>query len=354
MKSIIREYFGLSVNEEAQTFIDKKNLYNISRSAVAILIFEIITLVIFILTRKEFNDAAWVSIRSVLNCIFLCSLGALCYRWLIRKETISHRLVEIFNVSYYLMLSLWSVSVAYRNYCNDEQIITFFAVQIIMVCFISLRPALSIVSIMAVYIVLYMIAYSYDGAKGLNVFNFFLLFVVNVTGMMVRFHSEVETAQKSVELEKSNSKLFYNARHDSLTGLRNRKALEEDVAKVVDKKINIYMIDVNYFKEVNDTYGHAVGDVVIEETAIWLKKIFINQRCYRYGGDEFLVLSTDEDVYNEDTFSFFIHDVPDKNVILSIGKASGIPKNRDELFYLISQADIKLYETKRRTHFSKE
>ncbi len=87
---------------------------------------------------------------------------------------------------------------------------------------------------------------------------------------------------------------------DSLTGLHNRRYLESHLDTAVsraaegDKAAAVLMLDLDHFKAVNDTYGHAVGDEVLVECA---KRIQIGVRgvdlAVRYGGEEFVVLVTD-------------------------------------------------------------
>ena len=338
------------IDHEVQSAVDKKSLDNIWRTCLVILVFESLALIVFVSTRERFDHAAWVSIGSATYCVVSCLIGALCAFWLKKHEEYPHIAVAIFDVCCYLLLSSWGVYVACRNYSLNEQILTFFAVQLMMVCFVPLKPFVSLIFATAIYASLYCYAYSFDGAKGLNIFNYVLLLIVTVTGMIVRFYSEVRTSEQSVELNKTIDQLEYNNRHDGLTGLRNRKALEEDVLKITRSHVTAYMIDVNYFKEINDTYGHAAGDEVLVQTARWLKTVFSEDRCYRYGGDEFLILSDDDDSYSEDTFRFTVPSIPDLELLLSIGRAEGDPKDHDELFKLISTADGVLYKVKKRTH----
>ena len=84
---------------------------------------------------------------------------------------------------------------------------------------------------------------------------------------------------------------------DSLTGLYNRKYRDEIVEKQLAldvKNGSIYAImflDIDYFKMVNDTYGHDIGDDILRKLAITMKKsIGANETLVRYGGEEFLIL----------------------------------------------------------------
>ena len=87
------------------------------------------------------------------------------------------------------------------------------------------------------------------------------------------------------------------AYHDSLTGLRNRHALNEDVERIIRCKAGrsapmaLLLIDLDRFKYINDTMGHATGDLVLKGLAERLQAYCIpGQRVYRLGGDEFVLL----------------------------------------------------------------
>jgi len=89
----------------------------------------------------------------------------------------------------------------------------------------------------------------------------------------------------------------YQATHDGLTGLRNRKAIfallskEFDPAAQSGPSIGIIMLDLDHFKSVNDTHGHAVGDLVLQETARRLvRAVRDSDFVGRYGGEEFLIV----------------------------------------------------------------
>lgn len=151
----------------------------------------------------------------------------------------------------------------------------------------------------------------------------------------------------------NNRSLEQLNRLDGLTGLYNRRALDDDVDGLIGKEVSIYMIDINYFKEINDNYGHMIGDDILRETGKRLKRLYPDSKYYRYGGDEFLVVndSSNVELYKEDTYTFIW---PDRNcnieVFLSIGSSAGSPAVREDFFELLSDADSKLYETKTWTH----
>lgn len=102
---------------------------------------------------------------------------------------------------------------------------------------------------------------------------------------------------RTLHLERANDKLEYLASHDPLTGLKNRLELEKDIEKSIKRyqlhsaPYAILMFDVDWFKKVNDVYGHDVGDMVLVELAAIIKSsIREEDKAFRAGGEEFVVL----------------------------------------------------------------
>ena len=102
-------------------------------------------------------------------------------------------------------------------------------------------------------------------------------------------------AEQRTELEGLNNELTAIARRDPLTGLGNRRALQEDL-DLLDARVTRYghrycmaLVDVDHFKSYNDTYGHQAGDRVLQMVAAQIKaQARSGDALYRYGGDEFL------------------------------------------------------------------
>lgn len=93
---------------------------------------------------------------------------------------------------------------------------------------------------------------------------------------------------------KHNDALRRKAEHDHLTGLYNREVFDRLLHAYRDENVALLLIDADYFKEVNDTHGHDVGDKVLKKIASVLQHTFrsTDYPC-RIGGDEFAVIMTD-------------------------------------------------------------
>ncbi len=93
--------------------------------------------------------------------------------------------------------------------------------------------------------------------------------------------------------EKRQEQLAYEASHDALTGLYNRGAYEKFLAEHRKRREALLIVDVDRFKGVNDTYGHEVGDRILQRVARTLEASFRSEdKVCRIGGDEFVVLMT--------------------------------------------------------------
>lgn len=138
---------------------------------------------------------------------------------------------------------------------------------------------------------------------------------------------------------------------DALTGIRNRQALRHDYNLYLGHDVIVMMMDINDFKNINDTYGHEEGDRILQETGRLLRDTFGADHCYRYGGDEFLVIIPDISLasFQAKLDSLLLHQpvINDTMVKFSCGVTQASLQGSDVLRTLISDADEKMYVSKR-------
>jgi len=148
------------------------------------------------------------------------------------------------------------------------------------------------------------------------------------------------------------------ATRDSLTGLANRRLFDESLQREVARArrlatpLSLLVLDVDHFKQVNDTYGHQTGDAVLREVS---EALVANTKNYdvaaRYGGDEFVVLlpgCSREDAMRvaERVRNGIARAVGEAPVTISAGVAS-VPDNASDAERLMAAADAALYDAKR-------
>ena len=173
----------------------------------------------------------------------------------------------------------------------------------------------------------------------------------------------LEAAKPVIESKILMSKLRESSLKDAMTGLYNRRFLEEFIdtfasqAKRDNTSYHILMLDVDFFKKVNDTYGHDIGDQVIAKIGeVILSSIRESDLAIRYGGEEFVVLlhnATDEGAHMiaskiHSEFAKIAFDVGNGKTIqktMSIGMAK-FPKDGDSMWKCIKYADTALYVAK--------
>jgi diguanylate cyclase (GGDEF)-like protein len=165
------------------------------------------------------------------------------------------------------------------------------------------------------------------------------------------------------QASEAEQKIWFQANHDFLTQLPNRYFLKTKLSEALHKseislsKIGVIIIDLDNFKEINDTAGHAIGDEVLIKVADRIKNIIATPNIIaRFGGDEFLILVQENpDAQNLHTFcANLIHEmeapfkVQQKSFLVSISiGASLYPDNSRHAEELIMFADEAMYQAKR-------
>ncbi|MFL5770331.1 MAG: GGDEF domain-containing protein, partial [Chloroflexota bacterium] len=153
------------------------------------------------------------------------------------------------------------------------------------------------------------------------------------------------------------------AQTDKLTGVANRRALLVDLFNEVERAnryerpLSVAFVDIDHFKAVNDTYGHAVGDDVLRGVAQALQSnLRATDMVGRYGGEEFMLILTETDVEEGAALSeklrelierkrFSIDGNPELSVTISIGIAGGTGQLL-RMESLIRDADAAMYSAK--------
>jgi diguanylate cyclase (GGDEF)-like protein/PAS domain S-box-containing protein len=164
------------------------------------------------------------------------------------------------------------------------------------------------------------------------------------------------------ERKKTAEQMAYLAHYDSLTGLPNRTLFHQRLAHALSiaerpgRSLEILFLDLDRFKEINDTLGHATGDLVLKETAERLQSILReSDTVARLGGDEFVVLVENVDEpHRGGTIAAkilaalappFMRDRHPLHITTSIG-ISSFPTDGKDAGTLLKKADIAMYRAK--------
>jgi two-component system, cell cycle response regulator len=194
--------------------------------------------------------------------------------------------------------------------------------------------------------------------------NDFIMRPVERNELAARVRTQIRRQRYAVELRESVNHTLALAVTDELTGLYNRRYFERHLAIMLskaeeqDRDMAVMLIDMDFFKAVNDTYGHDIGDAVLREFALRLRRNIrgVDLAC-RYGGEEFVVLMPDTDYRQAEGVAervrmavaertFDIGNSRGLTITISVGVALN-EAGTDTPEMILKRADIALYRAKR-------
>ncbi|MEH6347289.1 MAG: diguanylate cyclase [Bermanella sp.] len=167
--------------------------------------------------------------------------------------------------------------------------------------------------------------------------------------------------QMSKSVHAKTEALSYDATHDPMTGLRNRGRFEIELSESLaslnnQEKLAVLFIDLNKFKDQNDSLGHDVGDAILVETAKRLENsIRSNDAAYRIGGDEFIIIikeitsTSDVNLVIENVLQKFSLPFIFKGHTITISPSIGIaisPDDSSDSNEILKLSDIAMYAAK--------
>lgn len=202
---------------------------------------------------------------------------------------------------------------------------------------------------------------SVAGLNWFGVFSIFLLIIVLLCVMVVIVNTHTKALMNSITGSYNRQvTLMSELMIDPMTGLYNRRSFEDSLEKEIESveqtgaKSYVTIFDIDHFKEVNDTYGHSNGDIVIKAICKMMKEKSEDMGlAFRYGGEEFVILFHDvelskvmnvvEDIRTEFRCYYF-HFMNKDGITCSCGVAEYIKGESSKAWF--NRADSALYQAK--------
>lgn len=185
--------------------------------------------------------------------------------------------------------------------------------------------------------------------------------VLQVSHSPIRDGSWVTTIEDITERHRSQRAIAHLARHDGLTGLPNRARFKESFEQAMEKaketndKIAVIAVDLDHFKEINDSHGHAAGDLVLKTLAGRFNALRREDEVVaRLGGDEFAAIKAFSSMDGLRDFLGRIENALNRRIVaddLAIPSRGSIgvavwPKDGTDLSKLMNNADLAMYRAK--------
>lgn len=167
-----------------------------------------------------------------------------------------------------------------------------------------------------------------------------------------------ELEEKNIELEKKMKEVEYLSITDTLTEIPNRRKLEYELEKEIARAkrygqdLTFVIFDIDYFKNVNDKYGHSIGDNILHKLALIVKgKLRINDFIARWGGEEFALLLPEtnlkESIEVSEKLRKYINQVEfEKDLFITCSFGISQYKKDESEEKLFNRADKALYQAK--------
>jgi diguanylate cyclase (GGDEF)-like protein len=184
----------------------------------------------------------------------------------------------------------------------------------------------------------------------------------DITQRLFKAENYIKHSLSVIETKQLMQTLRESALIDGLTGLYNRRFLQDHSSQIISgvlrrqKQISLLMCDMDYFKQVNDEYGHDVGDSLLKETSrILQSSIRESDVVIRFGGEEFLILLVDvESGEGMEVAEKIRQKVEETNFKLPTGVlkktismgVAEFPNDTDGFWHAIKFADVALYRAK--------
>ncbi len=354
---------SIKVAEKART----ANLQRIYQTAIIIAPIHLAIVVLFInkkVTDNPVVDLWRLRIIYANLFIFIIEIAVLLIVNKLRKRKMTSNLILIFQYGIIAFVLTAGIVVTLIDQPVTGAITPLTISAIIVGTFYFIRPRVASLIFLAVYLIYAIGLTRVSGPTEMllsNQTNGLLSMVVGLSLSVMTWRQFVASTLQKEQIKAQQVQLEQMAYQDALTGLPNRRFLDEVVKRELarikrgEHESSIAILDVDNFKEINDTYGHPTGDSVLQQLANLLRSsIRESDIIARLGGEEFIILltNTPEDggyiiadklrqkVMGHD---FFVNNNLIK-LTISIGISPLITTEKQPNFY--AQADKALYEAK--------
>lgn len=187
-----------------------------------------------------------------------------------------------------------------------------------------------------------------------NAYHLFKIFAIVLSIIFIIIYTLIYYFVKKLDLK--DEKLIKQMNHDPLTKIYNRYKFNEDIKKIVnskrDESVFIIMFDIDHFKKINDTYGHPIGDKILNKLSSLIKEnIRPTDNFYRVGGEEFVIIAINLNAVQVHGFAEKLRNLVEKNnfinniqLTISIGITELKKDENEDNFY--KRVDEALYSAK--------
>lgn len=365
MHKFLKEKFFFLIDKEEKEYIRQKVMKRDHKIVQIILgiiaLFEIIVLVVSCLSPDPNGALQAASLGLYITLISVCLVSIVALEIFYKKG--KPYPYFIFVTIFAFVIMCWgagmSLIVSFSSFTLLYYVLTIVAASA-LICLEPWVETLCVVLATAIYITLY---YTLDGIQRVDSLIFIsgvlLAVLISLVCFYFNFYRRIKAISLELQVIKLNAVLEDKANTDKLTGINNRLFLSERLENSNEdiSTGGVMMIDLDHFKNINDTYGHIVGDKCLSEMGRIIKEVLMDKEGFsvRYGGEEFLIYITNTNKNDLLSLAETLRKKVEKNVIMikdskrvkftiSIGLALG--ENQPSFTSMIDESDKALYRAK--------
>lgn len=346
------------MKERIQKIAIADSLYPSRICLVLIAVLELYFLITCLIFDNPFSDFSEFRYLLCYSALLLFSVVALILSFVFEKDRENgYKKLTVLQSIAAISILLWTVLITIfdADHHTEFSYIIYATIVVILPAVIYVNLALLNIMylICDVVLIVFTIIIKPDNFLS-TILNFVVFAIVSLCACNIYKKNKLVSIKREIELENL-------AERDHLTGLYNRQRLNEISQNIIKENLDAgteltcVMMDIDNFKQINDTYGHSVGDTVLKNTAFVVREAAKqnNGLAFRYGGEEFLILfsnfssrqacnaiKTIQNKLKEGIPEF------EKEVTMSFGIYTAVPTEKDNIEQYYSAADDLLYSSK--------
>ena len=356
MISKIKKTLGLEkLHPDVQYFLDSANLNIACPATFIVMIIEFglfINTILYAIKSGRPASANNLFYRTLYGLMFLASAQLFIYSLYhkIKKTTFKRFTLDTCIVIFLAAIIIFGIIISIKDYNNHEQILVFITVQLFVACLFMVKPYLAILLLTASFGTFYYLMAITQGVSSATRVNYPVILMFFILVNLAHYQQFLRIANHTVVNHALAEQLRNASRYDFLTKLKNRTALNMDFENADNPNLNstfiVMLTDIDDFKSYNDTNGHNFGDILLKKFALIMQNHFGKTHCYRYGGDEYLIVMPEikEELFLEKIK--IARNCTNGEFHFSGGYTRGFVSSSKDLHLLINKADQNLYNAK--------
>lgn len=315
---------------------------------ILISFFEILMILNFFINKKSFNIRNVIYLTSYILLLSASIISAILLIIVKNKKNVNLILSIIMHI-YCIFMVAWSTLISCADMYGGSYPIVYLTIIMTIGGIVAVSPVVFIVLILLSLPFILSFALinkeilSFASVGGL--FNISVFIIMSIIVGLRLYYVTISEARYKESLKRSMDT-------DALTGLGNERSYFNYVSNICEKYA-VVMMDLNYLKKTNDTYGHRYGCHLVVKTGEILPTIFPNSHLFHIGGDEFVGIIVKEDLVNlNELLNIFSSKLQQRvidyeGVMLKLDVAIGVCVNNGEEYKITyANADKKMYENK--------